>query len=154
MFRRLLVASGLLAALTVPLQAQIPLLDIRVGGHAAMPNGTFADTYDAGFGAYGRVGVPLLFFKLMGSATVTRFTAVAPTTDDLNLFTLQAGPHFSPIPLLDLGFEGAWFSDSEEFGFAPNVSVGFLTFEATASYYTTFKDPKSSWITIGVGFRF
>ena len=154
MIRRLLIASGLLAALTAPLQAQIPLLDIRLGAHAAMPSGDFANAYDAGFGAYGRVGVPLGLFKVMGSATFTRFTAANPLTDDQSIFTLQAGPHFSPIPLLDLGLEGAWFSEREEFGVAPNISVGLLMFEATASYYTTFKDPKANWITLGVGFRF
>lgn len=154
MSRRLLIASGLLAALTAPLQAQIPLLDIRLGAHAAMPSGDFANAYDAGFGAYGRVGVPLGLFKVMGSATFTRFTGVNPTIDDQDIFTLQAGPHFAPIPLLDLGLEGAWFSEREEFGVAPNVSVGFLMFEATASYYMTFKDPKANWITLGVGFRF
>lgn len=154
MFRRLLLASGLLAALSAPLQAQIPLLDIRLGAHALMPGGDFANAYDAGFGAYGRVGLPLGLFKLMGSATFNRFTAVDPAAEDQDLFTLQVGPHFSPIPLLDLGIEGAWFSESEEFGIAPNISVGFLSFEATASYYTTFKDPKANWIAIGVGFRF
>lgn len=153
MFRRLLVASGLLAALSAPLQAQIPLLDIRLGAHAVSPTGDFADAVETGFGAYGRIGVPLGLFKVMGSATYSSFAGIG-AADDQKVFTLQAGPHFSPIPLLDLGLEGAWFSESEEFGFAPNISVGFLSLEATASYYTTFKDPKASWIAIGVGFRF
>lgn len=153
MLRRMLIASGLLAALSAPLQAQIPLLDIRIGGHMAAPSGDFADAYESGFGAYGRVGVPLGLLKLMGSATYTSFGGKG-ANEDVDIFTLQAGPHFSPIPLLDLGLEGAWFSESEEFGIAPNISVGFLSFEATASYYTTFKDPKANWIAIGVGFRF
>jgi hypothetical protein len=154
MLRRALVATGLLVALAAPAQAQLPLLDVRLGAHAAKPTGDFADSYDAGFGAYARVGVPLGLFKLMGSATYTQFKAANPLTDDTSEISLQVGPHFSPIPLLDFGLEGAYFNDAEEFGFAPNISVGLLNFEATASYYIVNSDPKASWITLGVGFRF
>lgn len=154
MLRRALAATGLLVALAAPAQAQLPLLDVRLGGHAAMPSGDFADSYDAGFGAYARVGVPLGLFKLMGSATYTQFKAANPLIDDTSEISLQVGPHFSPLPLLDLGIEGAYFTDSEKFGFAPNISVGLLNFEATASYNIVNSDPKATWITIGVGFRF
>ncbi len=154
MLRRLLCTIALLALASAPLHAQIPVLDIRLGGHAAMPSGEFADSYDAGFGAYGRVGVPLGIFKLMGSATWNRFKAADPLVDDLDLFTLQAGPHFSPVPLLDIGLEGAYFSETERFGLSPNVSVGFLKLEVTASYNTTLNSPATRWMTLGVGFRF
>jgi hypothetical protein len=154
MLRRALVATGLLVALAAPAQAQLPLLDIRIGGHAAMPSGDFADSYDAGFGAYARLGVPLGIFKLMGSATYTQFKAANPLTDDTSEISLQVGPHFSLLPLLDIGIEGAYFSDAEKFGLAPNISVGLLNFEATASYYIVNSDPKATWVTLGLGFRF
>jgi hypothetical protein len=154
MLRRSLFAAGLLTALAAPLQAQVPLLDIRLGAHAAMPTGDFADEFDGGFGAYGRVGVPLGVVKLFGSLTWNRFKAVNPLVDDQDLITVQAGPHFSPIPLLDIGVEGAYFSESEEFGLAPNISLGFVKLEVTASYNTTLDSPRSNWVTLGVGFRF
>jgi hypothetical protein len=119
-----------------------------------MPTGDFADEFDGGFGAYGRVGVPLGVVKLFGSLTWNRFKAVNPLVDDQDLITVQAGPHFSPIPLLDIGVEGAYFSESEEFGLAPNISLGFVKLEVTASYNTTLDSPRSNWVTLGVGFRF
>lgn len=151
MLRRLVATAGLLSLFAAPAQAQIPLLDIRVGAQGALPQGTFGDVYDAGLGAYARVGVPVLFFKLMGSATYTRFKAVNPLTPELNVTTLQIGPHFSPIPLLDIGAELAYDSDSKKTGFAPNVSVGFLFAELTGSY-TMIGDSK--WMSVGVGLRF
>lgn len=154
MLRRLFAAGLLLAAATLPARAQVPVLDIRVGAQAALPQGDFADAYDAGIGAYARVGVPLLAFKLMGSATYTQFKSANPLTDDLNQLTLQIGPHFSPIPLLDVGLEAAYLSEGEEWAFSPNISVGFLMLEATASYNRTFDSNGASWVTLGVGFRF
>jgi hypothetical protein len=154
MLRRLLAVAGLVTLAAAPLQAQVPLLDIRLGGHVLAPSGDLADSYDAGFGAYGRVGVPLGIFNLMGSATWNRFTATNPAIDDQDVFTLQAGPHFSMMPLLDVGLEGAYISEVEKFGLAPNVTIAFLKFEVTASYTTTLNDPATNWITIGGGLRF
>jgi hypothetical protein len=154
MIRRLLATCGFVAITAAPLQAQIPVLDIRVGAHAALPTGDFANAVDAGIGAYGRIGVPLGIVKLMGSATYTQFKAANPLVEDLNIWTVQAGPHFSLLPMIDLGIEGAYFSEVEEFGFAPNVSIGLLMLDITASYNTTFKDPRANWITLGVGLRF
>lgn len=154
MLRRFLLTAGLLALAAVPAQAQIPVLDIRVGAQAALPQGDFADVYDAGFGAYARVGVPLLMFKLMGSATYTQFKAANPLIEDQSEVTLQVGPHFSPIPLLDLGVEAAYLTDAKEWAFSPNVSIGFLMLEATASYNKTFESGGASWVTLGVGLRF
>lgn len=154
MIRRLLATVGLVALAAAPLQAQIPVLDIRVGAQGALPTGGFADAVDAGFGAYGRIGVPLGIVKLMGSATYTQFKAANPLLDDFDIWTLQVGPHFSILPMLDLGIEGAYFSEAEEFGFAPNISLGLWKLDITASYNTTFKDPTVNWISLGVGLRF
>lgn len=154
MFRRVLGCTALVAGLAAPLQAQMPLLDIRAGAHAALPTGDFADRYDGGVGAYARIGVPLGLVKLMGSATYTQFKAASPLVEDTNIWTIQAGPHFSLMPLLDLGLEAAYFGEAEEIGFAPNVSIGLLMLDFTASYSTTFGDPQSNWITLGVGLRF
>lgn len=154
MFRKALLTVGLIAIASAPLQAQVPVLDIRIGAHGVLPTGDTKDAFDAGLGAYVRAGLPLLAFKLMGSATYNQFKAINPLVDDVNEVTLQLGPHFSPIPLLDIGIEGAYFMEAEEFGLSPNISVGFLMFEATASYNTTFGNPKASWMTLGVGIRF
>lgn len=155
MLRRSLAAAALVvaAAAVAPVQAQMPLLDIRIGAQAAMPSGDFADGFDSGLGAYARVGVPLGLTKLFGSVTYTSFKPAGGGDNESEL-TVQAGPHFSLLPMLDFGIEGAYFSESEEFGMAPNISVGLLKFEATASYNTTFADPKASWISVGVGIRF
>lgn len=154
MLRHTVCAAALLLAAAAPLQAQVPVLDIRLGAHAVVPSGDLADTYDGGFGAYGRIGVPLGVVKLMGSATWNRFAAINSAVDDQDVFTLQAGPHFSLLPLLDLGLEAAYFSESEKFGLSPSISIGFLKFEATASYNTTLDSPSTSWMTLGVGIRF
>lgn len=153
MLRRLLAVTAFLALASVPAQAQIPLLDLRVGAHGALPQGDFADSHDAGVGAYFRAGVPLLLVKVMGSVTYTQFKAVNPLVDDVSEITLQVGPHFSPIPLLDLGAEFAYMTDTQNWAFAPNVSVGFLMLEATASYNKPFEGNRS-WVTLGVGLRF
>ncbi|MBA3852783.1 MAG: hypothetical protein C0503_00120 [Gemmatimonas sp.] len=154
MLRRLLVASAFVALAAVPAQAQVPLLDIRLGAHGALPQGDFADTHDAGVGAYFRAGVPLLLFKVMGSVTYTQFKSANPLTDDVQELMLQAGPHFSPLPLLDLGAEVGYTTDAKEWAFAPNVSVGLLMLEATASYVKPFKSGANSFVTLGVGLRF
>jgi hypothetical protein len=154
MRRRILAVSVFLALAAVPAQAQMPLLDLRVGAHAGSPQGTFADTHDAGSGAYFRAGVPLLIVKLMGSVTYTQFKSVNPFIDDVSEITLQAGPHFSPIPLLDVGAEFGYLTDAKQWAFTPNVSVGFLMLEATASYNKPFESNAASWVTLGVGLRF
>lgn len=154
MLRRILAVSAFLALAAAPAQAQIPVLDIRAGAHAALPQGDFANTHDAGVGAYFRAGVPLLFVKMMGSVTYTQFKSANPLIDDVQEITLQAGPHFSPIPLLDIGAEFGYMTDAKEWAFAPNVSVGFLMLEATASYVKPFQSGAPSWVTLGVGLRF
>jgi hypothetical protein len=153
MLRRLLATVGLVAIVAAPLQAQIPVLDIRVGAQGALPQGAYGDAFDAGIGAYARVGVPLLFFKAMASAQYTRFKSANPLIEDSNVFLIGAGPHFSPIPLLDLGVEAAYNNDSKEWAWNPNVSVGFLMLEATAGYVKPMKGG-DGWATLGVGFRF
>ena len=154
MLRRLLAVTAFLALAAVPAQAQVPLLDLRVGLHGALPQGDFADSHDVGAGAYFRAGVPLLLVKMMGSVTYTQFKAANPLIDDVSEITLQAGPHFSPIPLLDLGAEFAYLTDAQKWAFSPNVSVGFLMLEATASYNKPFESGAASWVTLGVGLRF
>lgn len=154
MSRRIALTLALVLAAAAPLRAQVPLLDIRVGAQAALPTGDFADAYDAGIGAYGRIGVPMLAFTLMGSATYTRFKAANPLIEDRNELTLQVGPHFNLLPMMDLGLELAYFTEAEETGFSPSISVGLLMLEATASYNTTFNSPRGSWVTLGVGLRF
>jgi len=59
MLRRLLANTAVAALAAGPLRAQIPLRDVRLGTHAAIPTGEFANAYDAGPDAHPRVGAPL-----------------------------------------------------------------------------------------------
>lgn len=154
MTKHILVAAGLMLALTQPLQAQVPGLDIRLGAQTAVPSTGLSNVFDYGYGVYGRVGVPFGAVSLMGSATWTRFKPKSSFFNDLDIVTVQFGPHFSMVPGLDLGLEGAYITEVEKFGFAPNVSVGIPNFEATLSYNSTFDSPRTSWFSFGVGLKF
>lgn len=153
MLRRLVLTLGLIALAAAPAAAQVPVLDIRLGAHAVVPTGDLGDVAETGFGVYGRIGAPVGPIKLMGSVTWNRLTAKAGFGSDQDVLTFQAGPHFS-LAMLDVGIEGGYFSEVEEFGLTPNVSIGLLGFELTASYNTTLKDPATNWLSIGAGFRF
>jgi hypothetical protein len=154
LLRPSLLAAAALTLAAGAAEAQLPLLDVRVGAHAVLPTGDLGDAYDAGFGAYGRIGLPVGPVKLMASATFNRFTGVGSAlTGDLDVVSVQVGPHFG-LAMLDVGLEGGWFSQFQDMGFAPNVSLKLLRFEVTASYSTTFKDPTGAWMTLGAGFRF
>ena len=152
--RRPLLGLGLLALVTAPAAAQVPLLDVRVGAHAVMPTSDLGDAYDTGFGVYGRVGAPIGPVKLMATLTWSRLRGItASGTTDLDVITVQAGPHFS-LATLDVGVEAGYFSQFQQIGVAPNLSIELLGFDLTASYSKTFSDPKGSWITLGAGYRF
>lgn len=153
MFRRLMLAALATAAVAAPAAAQVPLLDVRIGAHAAIPTGDLGDAYDAGVGAYGRIGLPVGPVKLMGSVTWNRLKAASPLIDDVDFITVTGGPHFGMM-MFDVGIEGGYFGEFEEFGLSPNVSLKLLKLDVTASYNTTLKDPRGSWMTLGVGLRF
>jgi hypothetical protein len=153
MIRRTLAALALAALCAAPVAAQVPVLDIRLGAHAALPTGDLGDVFDAGFGAYGRLGAPVGPIKLMASITWNRLKAASPLVEDVDVVTITGGPHFS-AGLFDIGVEAGYYGEFEEFGFSPNVSIGLLQFDVTASYNTTLKDPRGSWMTLGLGFRF
>ena len=160
MIRRLALALGLSTLLAAPAAAQIPVLDIRLGAQAVMPQGDLGTFYKGGFGAYGRVGVPLGMIKLMGTATWTRLPGksitvlgIPATIDDQDVVGLTAGPHLS-LPLVDAGLEFGYFSNFEKFGIVPSVSVGLLKFDLMASYTIVNADPKANWVALGAGLRF
>jgi hypothetical protein len=146
------VALSLLLG-TAPLQAQVPILDFRFGAHAAMPTGDLADTHAAGFGIYGRVGAPVGPMKLMGSFT-WNLLAGEGGIEDVDIITVQAGPHFTLLPLIDVGLEAGYFTEVSEVGLAPNVSLRLMRFDVTASYNTTFGSEAINWLTLGGGLRF
>ncbi len=155
MTKPLALFAGLaLALLAQPLQAQAPLIDVRIGAQTAAPTGDLASVYEYGFGAYARVGVPVGPISLMGSVTWTRFKPDSPSLNDLDIATLQLGPHFAVARGLDFGLEGAYFTEVEKFGLAPNVSIGLSNLEATLSYNTTLDGPRTSWIALGIGLKF
>lgn len=153
MIRTLALAAALTLAAAAPLAAQVPVLDIRAGAQLAMPTGDLKNGFESGYGVYGRVGVPMAAFKMMGAVTWTQFSA-SGVGADTDFFTIQAGPHVSLVPLADIGLEVAYITEGEEFGISPSVSIGFSKLELTASYTTTFKSPASNWLTVGLGVRF
>lgn len=146
-------AVMLLAGAAAPLQAQVPVFDFRFGAHGAMPAGDLADTHSAGFGLYGRIGMPVGPAKLMGSFTWNLFGGEGDI-EDIDIITVQAGPHFTLLPMLDLGLEAGYFTEVGELGFSPNLSMRFMQFDVTASYNTSFGSPAVSWLTLGGGLRF
>ena len=160
MLRRVAMVIGLTTLLAAPAAAQIPVLDVRIGAQAVMPQGDLGNVYKAGFGAYGRVGIPLGMIKLMGTATWTRLPGdsyldlgVPAVFPDEDVIGLTAGPHFS-LPFIDFGLEGGYFTNFKEFGLVPSVSVGLLKFDVMASYTMVNTASKSNWLGLGVGFRF
>ena len=152
MFRRIALTAALTLAAAAPLAAQAPVLDIRLGGHVAAPTGDFKDGFENGYGFYGRIGIPLTTFKLMGAATWTRFSG--PGGAETDLVTIQAGPHVFLTPLADIGLEAAYITKAEEFGISPSINIGFSKLELTASYTTTFASPATNWMSVGLGIRF
>lgn len=160
MLRRVTMVLGLTTILAAPVAAQLPLLDVRIGAQAVMPQGDLADLYKGGFGVYGRLGIPLGGIKLMGTATWTRLPGktidVLGTPvgiEDQDVIGLTAGPHLS-LPMLDLGIEAGYFSNFKKVGFVPSASLGVLNFDVMLSYTIVNSDPKANWLGLGVGLRF
>lgn len=160
MIRRFALALGLATVLAAPAAAQIPVLDIRVGAQAVMPTGDLADLYKGGYGAYGRVGIPLGMIKLMGTATYTMLPGKTVDIlgtpvglDDESVLGLAVGPHLS-LPLVDAGLEFGWFSNFEKMGIVPSVSIGLGKLDIMGSYTIVNSDPKANWFGLGIGLRF
>jgi hypothetical protein len=151
LFSAVAIAAAILAQ---PLQAQAPGVDLRIGATTSAPTDRLANVFDYGYGLYARVGVPMGPISLMGAATVNRFKPKSDIFNDLDIVTMQVGPHLMVVPGFDVGIEGAYFSEVEEFGFVPVVSFGIPNLEATLSYSTTFDGPRTSWFSLGVGFKF
>jgi len=74
--------------------------------------------------------------------------------DDLDLITVQFGPHLLLVPGVELGLEGAYISEVEKLGFSPSIAVGIPNFEVTLSYTTTLSGQTTSWLALGVGLKF
>ncbi len=158
MIRRLAMALGLAALVAAPAAAQLPLLDIRIGAQAIAPTGDLSDFYKAGFGAYGRLGVPAGPIKIMATVTWQRLPGAEVggigVIDDVDFMGFTVGPHFSPAPLLDLGLEVGQFTEFDKIGFVPSVSVGLIKFDLMGSYTIINTDPKSNYFSVGLGLRF
>lgn len=147
-----------LLLLAQPLQAQMPLpgMDIRIGVQTAEPTNNLGSSFDNGFGLYARIGAPVGVgpLSLMGAATWTRFSPKTSVQDDLDIITLQFGPHFSMIPGVDFGLEGAYITDADKLGLVPVISFGIPNLEGTLSYTSTLSGPQYSWFALGIGFKF
>ncbi len=145
-----------LLLLAQPLQAQMPGMDIRIGVQTAEPTNSLGNGYDNGFGLYTRIGAPMGVgrLSLMGAATWTRFAPKSSLFDDLDIITLQFGPHLTLIPGLDVGLEGAFITEADKLGLVPVVSFGIPNLEATLSYTSSLSGPQYSWFALGIGFKF
>src|SRR5690606_16198660 len=88
MIRRTFAALALATLCAAPAVAQVPVLDVRLGAHAALPSGDLGDAFDAGFGAYGRLGAPVGPLKLMASVTWNRLKAASPFVEDVDVVTI------------------------------------------------------------------
>lgn len=156
MRHRSTVAALALCCVAAPLQAQVPVFDFRFGAHFNMPTGDLSDVYEPGFGIYGRVGAPFLALgptKLMGTFAWNLFHETGPA-DDIDVLSVSVGPHFTMLPLVDFGVEAGYFTEFDELGVQPNVSMRLMRFDVTASYNTTFSGAAASWFTVGGGLRF
>jgi hypothetical protein len=144
------------ALLAQPLQAQMPGLDVRIGVQTAEPTNGLGNGFENGFGLYARVGGPLGVgpLSLMGAATWTRFAPKSGILSDLDIITMQFGPHLTVVPGFDVGLEAAYITEADKLGLVPVVSFGIPNLEATLSYTSTFSGPQYSWFALGVGFKF
>lgn len=156
MIRRLALTLGLSTLLAAPAAAQIPVLDIRVGAQAIMPTGDLADLFTAGYGAYGRIGMPLGPIKLMGTVTWQQLKGkeiLGIGIPDTDFIGITAGPHLS-LPLLDVGVEAGRITEFDELGIVPSVSLKLLKFDVMGSYTIINSDPKLNYLSLGLGLRF
>lgn len=154
---QLLAAAALgFALLAKPVQAQVPGIDFRVGVQTVEPTNGLGNGFDNGFGLYARVGMPAGSgpLSLMGAATWTRFNPKSNIINDLDIITLQFGPHLTLIPGFDVGLEGAFITEADALGLVPVMSFGIPNLEATLSYTSTLSGPQYSWFALGVGFKF
>lgn len=154
MLKHIAIVAGVLLASTTVLQAQAPLLDVRIGAQTTAPTGSLDNGFDYGYGLYARVGAPFGPVALFGALTWNRFKPESNAASDLDIITVQFGPHLQLVPGLDLGLEGAYISEVERLGFSPSISVGIINFEAVLSYTTTLSGPTTSWLALGVGLKF
>lgn len=146
------------ALLAQPVHAQVsaPGMDIRIGVQTAEPTAGLGNGYDNGFGLYTRIGAPVGVgaLSLMGAATWTRFSPKSSIFDDLDVITLQFGPHLMMIPGLDVGLEAAYITEADKLGLVPVISFGIPNLEGTLSYTSSLSGPQYSWFALGIGFKF
>jgi hypothetical protein len=143
-----------LALLAHPVQAQMADLTFRVGAQTTEPTGNLGNAFDYGYGLYARAGTEPTPWSLMGAVTWTRFKGASNAIADVDFITAQFGPHFEFREGFDFGVELAYFTEAEEIGFVPVLSIGLVNIEATLSYNTTFQNPQASWIGLGIGLKF
>lgn len=150
------VAALLLLAQPLQAQMQGQGMDIRVGAQTAEPTNNLGRGYDNGFGLYTRIGAPMGVgnLSLMGAASWTRFSPKSSLFSDLDVITLQFGPHLRLIEGLDVGLEGAYITEADRMGLVPVVSFGIPNLEATLAYTSTLSGNQFSWFSLGIGFKF
>ncbi len=152
MLRQLRTAtlSILLGALPLgSVVAQLPGIGLGAGVRYAAPSGDFGNALDPGYGGYLKAEVGALLIGVAAEANLTRFGG-AGTADDVTVFGIQAGPRLS-LGLLKAGLDIGWYSEVEETGYTPSLSLGLGPLEGGAGI--TFFDG-GRWVFLRAGVRF
>lgn len=138
---------GLVPATTAA--AQVPGLGLGAGVRYAAPSGDFGDALDPGYGGYLRAELGAVLIGVAAEANLTRFGGEGDA-DDATVFGIQAGPRLS-LGLLKAGFDIGWYSEIEETGYTPSLSLGLGPVEGGAGI--TFFDG-GRWLFLRAGLRF
>lgn len=147
--RTVLMALLLGLAPTAVASAQLPGLGLGAGVRYASPSGDFGDAIEPGYGGYLKAELGAVLIGVAAEANLTRFAGEG-NADAVTVFGIQAGPCLS-MGLLKAGLDIGWYSEIEETGYTPNLSLGLGPFEGGAGI--TFFDG-GRWLFLRAGVRF
>lgn len=121
-----------LAFTAAPASAQLPGvgLGLSAGARYAVPSGDFGDAVKPGYGGYVKVEIGALMLGAAAEANITRFGG-EEGFDGVTVLGIQAGPRIG-MGLFKVGLDLGWYSEVEEVGYTPNISVGLGPLEAGA----------------------
>lgn len=142
------MAALLVATVTPPLHAQLPGMSLGVGGRWASPSGDFGDAVETGYGGYFKVELGALMLGAAAEANLTRFGGEGDA-DGVTVFGVQAGPRVG-MGLFKAGLDIGWYSEIEETGYSPNLSLSLGPLDAGAGM-TFFSGGR--WLYLRAGVR-
>lgn len=145
------LGTALLALAIAPtaIPAQLPGLGLGAGVRYAAPSGDFGDALDPGYGGYLKAELRAVLIGVAAEANLTRFAGEGDA-DDATVLGIQVGPRLS-LGLLKAGLDIGWYSEVEEAGYTPSLSLGLGPVEGGAGI--TFFDG-GRWFFLRAGVRF